>query len=861
MLNRVNYGYLRIRFIYLFGNHRWFWKLRHKASYFKFSLKKRYIFIKQKFESFKKSKLSFRVIALTLLFEFILLLVFSYIYSESISDLFSMQLGGEQFWTALASMVGVHGVLIGLHFALLSALVTQNYSKASLSVIGYITKEEGNLNYALLNICGITVDLFLFVFIAATNKFLFGLLLYATFVCLICIMWLLSLASKSFFITDPSRLAIDPLNRLLFWARSATVNGHLFEDNNFQNFYRERADETMDTISELAYLAAEKSQATQKYLLEFSDYLFKCLRFYKNVKRGIPPKSYWFSRKIEHRSWDLADDSRLQIAAQTMTSLDAKKEEPNHFWLEERLMGQLQKLFAASLKSPENSVVVGIIDRINIALEGMGNDLEVEEAFAFTRNIRQLIQKSLDHSQEVKENVWIKAVIVERAALFASSISIGFFKFVDAFNLEEVERQIAALDWRNTKDLQSLGLPVAITKKVEDIAEKLAFETEIEGKRISPSWYCRDLIFRAMSETFHNELLEQIEFASKDHLALATELLKKEDFVSAAITCIDGLQHCHKILGNLPDIKEKATNMVARAVLKDLLWPDWKWDEYQKMLENAEKKLQILLSRCIEGLAQLPSDSTLPDLLGEATFKSGHACFDALRRNDATTFNAIFRQYLSGCIYCSRRHKKEVAITDDQFLLRKSVVILDALHLSGYAILYSELFQNEKLWADCKKVWDEMLLAEQNRKFFRAVITYYIGTFGIKPRDILRTTWQMTVQNDLNEKVEHAESWSRDGGIGFSQHIEASHPSLLIRTLASGTPIYGNSIHLHFTGLDIFIDLYLLNSLHFTSADFGRRAGDLRAEIRNRLSIEMDIDIDDIRRDIDESLPGIIDVD
>jgi hypothetical protein len=424
--------------------------------------------------------------------------------------------------------------------------------------------------------------------------------------------------------------------------------------------------------------------------------------------------------------------------------------------------------------------------------------------------------------------------------------------------LDEVENQIAALDWKNTKDLQSLGLPLAITKKVEDIAEKLAFETEIEGKRVSPNWYCRDLIFRAMSETFHNELLEQIEFASKDHLALATELLKKEDYVSASITCIDGLQHCHKILGNLPDLKEKATNMVNRAVLKDLLWPDWKWDEYQKILENAEKKLQIVLSRCIEGLAKLPSDSTLPDLLGEATFKTGHACFDALRRNDATTFNAIFPKYLSGCIYCSRRQKKEVAITDDQFLLRKSVVILDALHLSGYAILYSELFQNETLWAECKKVWNEMFLSEQNRSFFRAVIRYYIGTFGIKPRDILRTTWQMTAQNDLDEKVEHVESWGRDGGIGYSQHIEANHSSLLIRTLASGTPIYGNSIHLHFNGLDIFIDMYLLDTLHFTSSDFGRRAGDLRGEMRHRFSNETDIDLNDIRRDIDDILPDIL---
>jgi|GEM_PF-3614521 len=745
----------------------------------------------------------------------------------------------------LATITSIEGVLIGLHFTVITAAVSNIYTDASSAVINLITKAKSNLAYISVITLSLLYDLVLIAFIAGDIDIPQSLFLIALTAAAVSISVLVAIGLQSFSLSsDPTSLVPEPMNRILHWAAQATPTGWLWMDKNFQNHYLRLADKEMDDVSDLAYFSVKRTQGSREYLSKFGSFLAQLAAFYQRHKRKIPPNSYWYPRKKVTKDWFITSETETGIAMQTQTSLNLK-EETNHFWLENRVKKLMELLLERAVELHGGDPALAIADPLNSLFEVLGYNLVVTDALNWVRDYRKQMHEAVTKGKFT--SMFQKAAITERITLAPSSVTIGFFKFVSELNLEQLEERMRHTDWQDTKALFSLDMPIPLLQQVEKLDGWLEFERDIEGKEVSPHWYRRDRVFYGMISAFHACLEQQLAFAEREHQILASALLQEGNAMCASIACTDGLQHIQKIRANMVELKTKVEQTFNTVILKDLPWPEWKWEEYETRLTKAEKELIILLAKCISDLPATPPDERLPDFLGEATHKVGEACFEAAQGNDVDTFTKTFIPYINGCIASANRQQMVTGITQEQFLIRRSVPIMDALHLSGYIYLYAELHENPKLWQVCKLTWDNLLARGANIQMIAATIAFHQAQFGLLPHAILRTNWQIAAERNLSELKTHRE-WEHS--IGFNKIVEVIHSSLFIRAICGTQRHFGDVVNLFEDGLEIFVSMYLREHHVGSTLNYGRRIGDIQDRIRRRMNREFDVDVRAIRREV-----------
>lgn len=837
---------MRIRFVHSLGEYPWFWRLRERRERWSFLLKRFLFQVRQKMPERGRS-LSLLLGGLTLI-GCALLALWKFI---GVSPLDFWKI----FWAVkadsgislniLATITGIEGVLIGLHFTVITAAVSNIYQDASSAVINLITKAKSNLAYISVITLSLLYDLTLIAFIAVGFEIPQSLFLVALTASAVSISVLVAIGLQSFSLSsDPTSLVPEPMNRILYWASQATPAGWLWTDKNFQNHYRRLADKEMDDVSDLAYFSIKRTQGTREYLSRFAGYLAQVAAFYQRHKRKMPPNSYWYPRKQVTKDWFITSETETEMAVHTQTSLHLK-EEPNHFWLESRIKKLIELLLERAVELHGGDPALAIADPLNSLFEVLGYNLTVADALNWIRDYRKQMHEAV--TQGKFKSMFQKAAITERITLASSSVTIGFFKFVSELNLEELTERMRLTEWQDTRALFSLDMPIPLLQQIEKLDGWLGFERDIEGKEISPHWYRRDRVFYGMITAFHACLEQQLAFVEREHQILGSSFLQEENAMCASIACTDGLQHVQKIRANMPELKAKVEQALNTVVMKDLPWPEWKWDDYEKRLAKAEKELTILLAKCISDLPPSPPDERLPDFLGEATHKVGEACFDAAQANDLDTFKKTFIPYINGCIASANRQQMVSGITQEQFLLRRSVPIMDALHLSGYIYLYAELHENPKLWQVCKLTWDHLLARGTNIQMIAATIAFHQAQFGLLPHAILRTNWQMAAERDLSA-LETRREWEH--AIGFHEIVEVIHPSLFIRAICGTQRHFGDMVNLFEDGLEIFVSMYLREHSAGSSLNYGRRIGDIQDRIRRRMNREFDVDVRALRREI-----------
>ena len=746
----------------------------------------------------------------------------------------------EVYKDSLIAVTGILGVLLGLYFTIITTLVTNAYPHSSKLVIRLITREKKLSAWVILVILTIVGSLFCLVTqgfgFRAPFSFL-SLMIAAVF----SVVSFVQLGSKSFLLFSPSDLAIYPTNEALNYARLVSAKrGLLWTDSNFQNSFARFALNNMEALQECIVFAKNRADKTKEDFGGLSILLFQLLSIYQSIKRSIPPSSYWFVRIAQHKPWYLTSDFEVQMAQATQTSLPPKQI-PDNFWMEKKTKGMFEALLSHSLTFDGLSTSLNIVEYVSASLKNIAYELEVKNAQEWAREITTLVQGKLKSTSKLEIGA-----LVERVSLMGINISLGFFEFVSAIDVPELERRIGSVNWKNPASVYNLNLPTIINTLVEDIDKKTQFEIQVERKKVSPAWYKKELIFRKLSQVLHEGLNEQVSYVSTEHAKLAKAYLTNNNAIAASIICTTGLQHVNKISANVPALKQFAEKLQEGAVVKGLKWPEWNWDKLAQHLKKAEEELLKYLAACILPLASEPDDPDLPDFLGEATMKVGEACFESLRENNKEVFELLFPCYMHGCITCSNRERTRVTEITEQSATRIFIPLLDLLYLSGYANVYSELHLNPDLWKICKTHWDKMLKRNNNAKIIGAATLFHRSSIGIGLRSLQRTQWQMLVEADLSE-LPSEDDYS--AGM-FSATKEVIHESPLIRTLASGHRVMESRVHLNHDGLEIFIALYLQQNSITSRMDFGRRKIELLRSLYYRLSREFDVDIKDIRKRI-----------
>jgi hypothetical protein len=161
--------------------------------------------------------------------------------------------------------------------------------------------------------------------------------------------------------------------------------------------------------------------------------------------------------------------------------------------------------------------------------------------------------------------------------------------------------------------------------------------------------------------------------------------------------------------------------------------------------------------------------------------------------------------------------------TDQAALVFITEPIEDLLHISGYALIYSEL-DGKKYWDTAKKCWDLYLNNHAKPKevieSINAFAKFRESVFAILPRATLRIGWQMKLERRLHDdNVFLDESYDP---FTTGRRIRPKHASKIIQLIARG--IMGT---ISYDGQDVFLAMYLANRPEFPGLQLPHKAQEL----------------------------------
>ncbi len=178
-----------------------------------------------------------------------------------------------------------------------------------------------------------------------------------------------------------------------------------------------------------------------------------------------------------------------------------------------------------------------------------------------------------------------------------------------------------------------------------------------------------------------------------------------------------------------------------------------------------------------------------------------------------TLFNRIFPAYFNAALKAHDRLRVEIGTGTNQeaALVFITEPIEDLMHISGYALIYSEL-DGKKYWDTVEKYWNGYIgnsdKPQERIEYINSTVKFRESVFTISPRDTLRTGWQLKLAERLRKEniLQEIADYAPVFGNRVKPKPKPKHISKIIQIIARGTMGM-----LSYDGQDVFLAMYLAN--------------------------------------------------
>jgi len=267
-------------------------------------------------------------------------------------------------------------------------------------------------------------------------------------------------------------------------------------------------------------------------------------------------------------------------------------------------------------------------------------------------------------------------------------------------------------------------------------------------------------------------------------------------------------------------LKVLVEEFVKIAINKELLWPKWDWTEIENKMNKSQDRLVEILAKCIPALSQIEQKENFPDMFGQTYNIVCQGCYEAMILAKADKFKDLFPLLFVGSLAAHEKLREQLKEWRPETGLTIAIEpLMDIMELSGYAKIYSELFEIPDIWHTCQTTWDKYFESHTQPndavKFLITLYQYRKSLFQISPRDILRTNLQISFNNKLREMNLIDDMFSSQYyGVKESK---TRHKSPLIRALCRGR------YEPHISAAEVFIIIYLLKRPESKGIEFKDR--------------------------------------
>ncbi|MFA5840257.1 MAG: hypothetical protein WC890_06360 [Candidatus Margulisiibacteriota bacterium] len=713
------------------------------------------------------------------------------------------------FETLLSVIASISGVFIGLYFTAISVVVSSVYAKVPSDVRDLLLEEKGGNVYirSLSIISAISLILLGYMIIGGSPGILNTLLV----VVLGCygILCFVMLGIRAFFFFDPTKLSDNVFYEFNKYLKLATINGFGWNDANFQAHYQKMAARNISTLKNIIKLCCEEQYLKKQSLPIVLQKAILILCKYEKQRCLIPSDSRWYSLVPRHKNWFLSDVSAIEIALQTHTSIQPEMI-PNTYWVEDELMGMIINAIKKLIQQDNIEIAYEVLSAMNTYIGKVGNDLEIKRGRKYLNELGKILDSyfNVPNSDNVQEKGrGDELALFDLYGLTGLSLAMGVFEMIREGSVPGIVAKIESNDILEDKGIYKNGLLPSTLSRIEFIRKGLKFEKCVEGELISPQWYINQLILVRYAELIKESIDELVASINECFISRANSLLLNKRFILAANHAQRGLELCHKMKGQIPQMISLMGDLKAKSVNTDLPFPIIDWDAIKSKIDGAHSQLVENIAKSISSLSQIKHENNIPDYFGQAYNIVCRECYAALLNSNAVLFNHLFPLLFYGSLSAHDKLRSETKDMNQELSLAVTFDPLkDVMELSGYALIYSELYDVPDVWGKCGEIWGEYLdsnsRAVELLGYLISRYQYHRSLFISAPRDYLRMSWQIMFNNKLRELKLISDSFLMEYSLDRNEKIK--HKSPLIRAICRG------GYDPHISAAEVFIINYLL---------------------------------------------------
>lgn len=820
----------------LFSQYRYFWQLRAITNRILFKIESRIFKFTHGIREEKSNYSSLRHLFQITQFQILSAIIFALLllgvdpYLHNFYEYFNLSIPDDSdYVTLLATISGIGGVFIGLYYAGISTVGSAIYARVPNNIRDLLAQERfGNVYMLFLSFLTFLGLVFISLRVIGFDRIYLAIPV-MTVASGVGIISFVKLGQRAFYLFDPTALSSHLFEQLQHSLRTVKAGGYRWSDENFQYHAYKQSSLSLDALDTLSDITKSETHLSGKPFITLCENLILFLISYENSKNYIPSDSQWYEQKYEHRDWYRTEDSSVSLAHQSGTTLRPNVTN-NKEWIEERVIPIIKNCLLKNLEKERYNEVLELAGYIDAYLKCLATAGRTKRALNILKDLSDTLLEVISPKSEnelVSNEVLEKLAVIERFASMPITIAIGCREYIEKLDAEIVAKKLSNINWDKDADIYKHGFPTYCLPRLEWFKPKLLFEVTVEGNEITPKWYQIELLLQVEADIFSENTDSLISIASDLYSSWINTIQNaKHPWLVGAVISREW-EFWHKVDHQTKLWETKWNNLNNERNIEGIHWASFDIDKLNEASKKRQAELFKLMSTQNLMLAFLKKPEGFPDYAGQFLHTAGEVSFEALLTNDTNLLTNVFESYLYGCIMCFQNLRPKSTSTDwraQNEIKIAAAVLVDVIALSGYARLMSDYHANNQLWEIVVAAWDKYFESKDEASLlplFLGAIAISDGILELPHRSVLRTSWQMKVNNRLSDIPSHEEF--SEGT--FSSDTIIDHDSALIRVFTQGR--YG-SFH---DGIDIFIAFYLRHKDGAEDHNFGQKGRDLQDSI------------------------------
>ena len=478
------------------------------------------------------------------------------------------------------------------------------------------------------------------------------------------------------------------------------------------------------------------------------------LLHYLQKKHKIAQDSYWFPRRIKHKQWFFAGDTATSMALQTSSQQMLVEEKPDHQWLENEIVDKLASHIELAFQVGDFDLALKLVSRFSTRASAYAAQFQFDLGIQEIRRLKEIIEQVLA-TEAASAN---RSLTVTRTAIADAWIAIGSSLCLETLRrIITFERELGLFFEADEWSEASLRrLPTFLQVEVAFIIERIEFERDIEGHRLSGPKYVQQLTHQKLFQHYAKILPEICSFYQQMVPEFANALTNLRMSEAATQVLLASLHSHWKLPRWFDDLKElfDRYRKSAHYTEAEYALPTIDTAEMSKNMEASRDKILATLGNevTVAHIFGPEHNDDLPDHFGQIYFELAEACINALAQNDFEKLESVFPMFMSlATMAADSKFPDPTLEVNDEFRLHLiSTVINDLASVLGFAILYGAYFGNETLSRGALARFDGWIAHVANKQLYlkRMVLLSDPRSFSLSasPRGIIRINWRISFE-------------------------------------------------------------------------------------------------------------------